>query len=476
MNFAWWIYRRLAQAFPHEFNLAYGEEVMQVGEDVIEQMAGRRGPAGLVRLIADIAVRLPLEYLSEMGHDMRYALRGLIKSPGFALVGIVSMGLGIALTTHVYSSNWALMTRELPAAANAKRLVMPEHPVSYYYIEQYRNQKNLFAGVAAFENGVPFNVSLQGQTNAKPERVFGQLVSPDYFAVLGVRPQRGRLLSPEVDKRGGAPVVVISDRFWRNRLNSASDAVGQLLRLNGQTATIVGITPRNFDGALATNPAELFVPITAPASLAPELANDVLQQRDAKDFLAMMCLVPGVTIDSAEAALDGITRCLDKEDLASSAGTDKSYRVTLLPAGTRVPIPRKVQPVVIGFFAVLMGLIMAIACLNVATMLLARSANRRKEIAIRLGTGASRFRLIRQMISEGILLSLLGGVAGIRPHVRSLCIELAAAATCCGAAPARSCRGLARRHFCVCGRNRVRHRVQFGARAAGNQHRYRART
>ncbi len=413
MNFTKRIYRRLAQAFPHEFNLVYGEEVMRAGEEVIEQIAKRRGAAALFRLIADIAIRLPLEYLSEMRHDMRYALRALIKSPGFALVGIVSIGLGIALTTHVYSSNWALMTRELPSAANAQRLVMPEKPVSYYYIEQYRDQKGLFAGVAAFENGVPFNVSLQGQMNAKPERVFGQLVSPDYFSVLGVRPQRGRLLSAELDKPGEAPVVVISDRFWRNRLNSSPSALGQILRLNGQTATIVGITPRNFDGALAMNPAELFVPITVQASLAPELANDVLHRRDAKEFLAMMCLAPGVTIDSAEAALDGITRRLDREDPSSPARIDKSRRVTLLPAGTRAPIPRKARPALLGFFAVLMGLIMAIACLNVATMLLARGANRRKELAVRLGIGASRFRLMRQMISEGILLSLLGGVAGL---------------------------------------------------------------
>jgi hypothetical protein len=151
MNFAWRIYRRLAQAFPHEFNLAYGEEVMQLGEDVVQEIARRDGAAGLIRLLADIAIRVPLEYLSEMHRDMRYAWRALIKSPGFALVGIVSMGLGIGLTTNVYSSKWALLTRELPAAANAKRLVMPEKPVSYYYIERYRDQKSLFAGVAGFQ-------------------------------------------------------------------------------------------------------------------------------------------------------------------------------------------------------------------------------------------------------------------------------------------------------------------------------------
>ena len=412
MNFARRIYRRLAQAFPHEFKLDYGEEVMQLGEDSMQEIAKREGAAGLIRLIADTAIRVPLEYLSEMRRDMRYAWRALLKSRGFALVGILSMGLGIGLTTEVYSSKWALLTRELPAAANASRLVMREKPVSYYYIEQYRDQKSLLAGVAAFQSGIPFNLSLPGQMDAKPQRVFGQLVSPNYFSVLGVQPQRGRLLSPELDQPGGASVVVISDRFWRNRLNSSPSALGQLLRLNGQPATIVGIAPRNFNGAFPMYPAELFVPITVPASLAPELSDDVLHRRNAKEFLAIMCLAPGVTIDSAEAALDGITRRLDQQNSSAPVSTSKAKRVILLPAGTMVPIPRNLRPVVVGFFAVLMGLIMAIACMNLANMLLARSVRRRKELAIRLSVGASRFRLIRQMISEGILLSLLGGVAG----------------------------------------------------------------
>ena len=193
-------------------------------------------------------------------------------------------------------------------------LVMPEKPVSYYYIEQYRDQKGLFTGAAAFQTGVPFNVTFQSDVNAKPERVFGQLVSADYFSVLGVQPQRGRVLSAELDKPGDAPVVVISDRFWRNRLNSSPGAVGQTLHLNGQPATIVGITPKDFNGALSINPSELFVPITAPAALAPELANDVLHQRNASEFLGIMCLAPGVTMESAEAALDAITRHLDEQD------------------------------------------------------------------------------------------------------------------------------------------------------------------
>ncbi len=413
MNFALRIYRRLARAFPHEFKLAYGDEVMQLGEDVVGDIAKRHGVAGLIRLIADIAIRVPIEYLSEMRGDMRYGLRALIKSPGFALVGIISMGLGIGLTTNVYNSKWAMLFRDLPAAANAKRLVMPQKPVSYYYIEQYRHEKSLFTGVAAFQIGVPFTTAFQGETSGKPERVFGQIVSADYFSVLGVQPQRGRVLSPELDKPGDAPVVVISDRFWRNRLNSSPDAIGQILHLNGQIATIVGITPKDFNGALGINPAELFVPITSPAALAPELANDVLHQSNLKEFMAMMCLAPGVTIDSAEAGLDAITRRLDEQDTSAPVRTDKGRRVTLLPAGTRIPIPRELKPVIGGFFIALMGLVITLACMNLANMLIARGANRRKEFAIRLAVGASRFRLIRQMMSEGILLSLMGGIAGI---------------------------------------------------------------
>jgi macrolide transport system ATP-binding/permease protein len=415
MNFALRIYRRLAQLFPHEFKLAYGADVIQLGEDSVPEIAARHGISGLIWLIADIAIRVPLEYLSEMQRDMRYALRSLRKSPGFAMVCIISMGLGIGLTTNVYSTKWAMVFRDLPAAANAKNLVMIEKPVSYYYVEQFREQKNLVAGASAIQTGVPFNVTFQGDLNAKPERAFGQIVSPDYFSVLGVQPQRGRVLDPSVDRSGDAPSVVITDRFWRNRLNSSPNAVGQILRLNGQLATIVGITPKNFNGAFddpAANPTELFVPATVPSALAPELANDVLHQRSAKDFIAIICLAPHITIASVEAGLDAVTRNLDAQNPSAPPRTDNARRVTLIPAGTRLPVPRELKPVIAGFFIALMGLVMTLACANLANMLIARGANRRKELAIRLAIGASRFRLIRQMMAEGLVLSLLGGVAG----------------------------------------------------------------
>ncbi len=413
MNFSWRIYRRLAQAFPHEFKMAFGDEMLLAGEDATRRLARQKGIAGILHLLSDAAMRLPLEYIAEIRQDTRYAVRALAKSPAFALVGIVSMGLGIGLTTEIYSSGWSMLMRTVPGVVSPGRLVTPDAPVSYPYIEQFREQEDLFAGVAAVKNGVQFNVGVPERSGTKPERVFGQIVSPDYFSVLGVVAARGRVLSPELDKPGNAPVVVISDRFWRSRLNTDPDIIGQSIRVNGQLATIIGVTPRKFDGALSLNPAELFVPTTVPPSLAPELGDNVLHSSFAREFQALIRLQPGVPSDQAEAALDGITRRLDKNDPNARPQTDHGKRVVLLGAGTRVPVARREHAMVTGFYGALMALVMAIACLNLATMLLARCANRRKEIAIRLGVGASRFRLIRQMITEGIVLSLVGGAAGL---------------------------------------------------------------
>jgi predicted permease len=206
---------------------------------------------------------------------------------------------------------------------------------------------------------------------------------------------------------------VISDKFWRMRLGSRPDAVGLALRVNGQAVTIVGIAPRGFEGAFAAESAtELFVPVTVSAAVAPELANDVLHRRNAREFLALALLAPGVTPAQAESALDGVTRRLDANDPSAPPQTDKARRVMLLPAGTRVPIPPEIKRAIAGFFGVLMGIVIAIACMNLGTMLMARGANRRKEFAIRMSIGASRFRLARQLMSEGLLLSLFGGLLG----------------------------------------------------------------
>ena len=240
-------------------------------------------------------MRVPAEYLSEMRRDLIYAARVLIKSPGFAIVGIVSLALGIGVTTATFSDVNALMLRDMPGVPEPKRLVMTLAPVSYPYFETYRDQRQLFAGVTAYVQGVPFAVMPEGAVNAQPERVFGHLVSPEYFSVLGVHAARGRVFSPDEDKPGEAPVVIVSDRFWRDRLHADQDVIGRTLRLNGQTATIVGVGPKDFLGVMPIIPADLFVPVTVQAKLAPELGDDVLHKRDMKAFGVLMRLAPGVT-------------------------------------------------------------------------------------------------------------------------------------------------------------------------------------
>lgn len=413
MNVPWRIYRWLALAFPHEFKMAFGHDMLHTGEETMRHLARQKGTAGFLLLLCDIAVRLPLEYLAEMRQDTRYAVRTLLKSPAFALVGIASLGLGIGLTTNIYSSTWTMLIRPLPAVDHASRLVTPDNPVSYPYIERFREQSDIFAGVAAVENGVQFSMGLPDRSGTKPERVYGQIVSPDYFAVLGVAAERGRIFSPEIDKLGNAPVVVVSDRFWRSRLDADPAVVGETIRVNGQLATIVGVAAPSFDGALSPSPAEVFVPTTVPASVAPELGSDVLHSFSAREFQALICLQPGVSSDQAEAALDGIVRRLEKNDPTARPLEDQGKRVTLLGAGTSVPLPRQARAAILGFFSALMAIVISIVCLNLATMLLARCANRRKELAIRLGVGASRFRLMRQMVTEGLLLSLSGGAVGL---------------------------------------------------------------
>jgi predicted permease len=350
-----------------------------------------------------------IHHLTETRRDLIYAARSLLKSPGFALVGIVSLGLGIGVTSTIFSEIHMLIFRDLPVVREPQQLVLAQG-VSYPYFEEYRNQHNLFTGAAAFITGVPFSVAVN--PTAKAERVFGQIVSPEYFPVFGVSAARGRVFNPAEDQPGEPPLVVVTDRFWRERLNSDPAAVGRVLRINGQSATIAGVAPKDFLGALPILAADLFIPTTAPARLAPELGDDVLHKRDAKAFSVLMRLAPGVALSNAQAALDTLTKHLDESSLDPNRDR-KGLRVRLLPGGMILPIPRETRPILWGLWGTLVGLLLTIACMNLANMLLAKAGARRREIAIRLAIGASRSRLIRQLVTESILLSLCGGVAGI---------------------------------------------------------------
>ena len=413
LNICLSLYRYLANAYPHEFRMVYGEDLDRLGEDAVPEAWRRHGMWGLVRLLADIAVRLPAEYLGEIRQDAVYALRVLARSPGFAAVGVLSLAIGIGMCSVILSGSNAMLG-PLPGARDPAALVTPRRPISYPYFEHYRDQSQVAGAATGFISSIPFAVAPTSDKNARAERFYGHLVSPEYFSTLGVTPAAGRFFSPATEKPGMAPVVVVSDRFWRGYLNSDPRAVGRTVRLNGQVATIVGIGPRDFLGMWPWNPADLFVPVTCGSALAPELGGDPLHRSDLEMFRMVLRLPQGVTIPALNAALDAVTRALDQQMPDPERDRDrKSRQLRLIPAGTIMQVTPEMRAFVFSFNFVLWAMVLSLLCANLANLLLARGSQRRREIAVRLSVGASRARLIRQFLTESILLSLAGGLAGI---------------------------------------------------------------
>ncbi len=412
VKLALWIYRRLADAYPHEFRMVYGADLDRMGEDAVPEAWRRYGVRGLARLIADIALRLPVEYAAEMRQDVAYAVRMHAKSPGFAAVSILSLAIGIGICTVVLGESKGLVG-PAPGVRDPASLVTIEPSSSYPYFERYRNQRRIASSATAVLGPVPFAVARPDAPNARAERVYGRIVSPEFFSTLGIAPQAGRFFRPETEKSGMAPVVVISDGFWRTHLGANPDAVGSALRLNGQVATVIGIAPQGFLGLWPWKATDLYVPVTC-GSLAPELAKGALEQRDAELFRVVLRLRPGVSVAAAESALTAAMRALDGETPGLDAER-KERKLRLIPAGTMTLISPEQRRFVVTYNVMLWALVLSLSCANLANLLLARGTARRREIAVRLSVGASRWRLVRQLLTESVLLGLVGGVASLLP-------------------------------------------------------------
>jgi macrolide transport system ATP-binding/permease protein len=401
------VYRGLANAFPQEFQNTYGPELLQAGEDSIEPVWRRYGMRGLVRLLLDIAIHVPIAYAGESVKDLRYAFRRLVGSPGFTFVALLSLALGICIVTCAFSEMNAMALRELPGAAAPHELGALETPTSYPDYRRYRARDDLFSSTLAYIAAVPFGVTLGDRT----QREWGQLVTPSYFATLGVHPALGRF--PDSERSAETVPVVVSYRFWKEQLASDSSAIGRSLRVNAQPATIVAVGPKEFQGASPVLfAADLWLPLSVGDQVAPELAGDTLEHRERAIFRMVGRLKPGVTMARAEAALDATARQIEQDN----GVLDRSRpgrRVTLLDGGKLLPLRKQDLPFFTSFFIIMSALVMLIACANVANMMLARAAGRRKEIAMRLALGASRWRIVRQLLAESLLVTVGAAVPGM---------------------------------------------------------------
>jgi predicted permease len=346
-------------------------------------------------------------HLFDLWRDVVYGLRMLARTPVFTVVGVASLTLGIGVCSVFYSEINSLVLRPLPTARHPEALFALEGLSSYPYFERYRDQGTVAVSTTAVAGPVPFSLALDASADMKTARVFGHLVSPEYFTTLSMTPAMGRFFRADTEKEGTAPVAVISDRLWRVRLNADPHVIGRALRLNGKNVVVVGVAPKDFLGVFPIAPADVFVPVTSGAAISPELGGDVLHARNLALFRVVQRLRPGVNRSTAEAALDAVRRHLDDEG-AIPESERKGRQVRLLSASGMMPMPAEQKATTYTFLAILMGLILSLACTNLANLLLARGSYRRKEIAIRIAVGANRFRLVRQLLTESILLALAG--------------------------------------------------------------------
>jgi predicted permease len=343
----------------------------------------------------------------ELGKDVRYALRSLAGSPGFTAVALISLSLAICIVTCAFTEMNGMALRSIPGVENPQELVALQLPASYPAYQRYRAHDEVFSSTLAYLAAVPFGVSMGGRT----ERHWGHLVTPSYFPTLGVHPAMGRFFD-DAERPGAVTPVVVSYRFWQEQLASDPLAIGKTLRINSQAATVVGVGPKEFLGASPVLfGADLWLPLSVGERMAPELAGQVLERRDRTIFRMVGRLRPGVAMSRVEAELDATAQQMEQEN-GDAASSRKGRRVLLVEGGKLLPLRKQDLPFFTSFFTVMASLIMLIACANVGNMMLARAAGRRKEIAVRLALGASRARIVRQLLAESMMLVAAAAVPG----------------------------------------------------------------
>src|SRR5215208_2884527 len=365
--------------------------------------------------------------------DIRYGFRGLLKRKGFAAIAVLTLALGIGANTAIFTLVNAVMLKSLPVEkpeelvlfsdATGEGTSVEDSPktgqwwlfsyVSYDYLHTH-NQS--FQDIAALRSGTSRLSVRQADSQSGAARASGQLVTGNYFSVLGVRAMRGRVLTPDDDKSNAQPAAVISHRYWQMELNSDSATVGKTFIINGTQFTVVGITPPEFFGERVRRPPDFWLPLSFQPQV--ELRESYLNNNQVYFLTIMGRLKPGVGMDQAQASTNLSLRQFLTEQAGSQLtearqkGIQNTY-ATLVEGKGGISGLRRAYSKPLHMLMAIVGMVLLIACANVGSLLLSRAASRKAEISLRMALGATRSRIIRQLLTESMLLALIGGVCGV---------------------------------------------------------------